>query len=74
MQLDGFGADGLNLIVNFWIADPENGQGNVRSAVNLRVMQALAEAGVSIPFPQRELRRVNLSDAPGAAIGAAAAS
>ena len=74
VQLDGFGADGLNLIVNFWIADPENGQGNVRSAVNLRVMQALAEAGVSIPFPQRELRRVNLSDAPGAAIGAAAAS
>lgn len=30
-QLAEFAADGMNLNVNFWIADPENGQGNVRS-------------------------------------------
>ena len=73
VQLDGFGADGLNLIVNFWIADPENGQGNVRSAVNLCVLKALDEAGVRIPFPQRELRHINAGGVPGAASGAAAA-
>lgn len=58
VQLDGFGADGLNLILYFWIGDPENGQGSVRSEVNLRVLRALADAGVDIPFPQRVVRHV----------------
>lgn len=56
VQLDGFGADGLNLLLLFWIADPENGQGAVRSEVNLMVLKALDAAGVEIPFPQRVLR------------------
>jgi len=55
--LAGFGADGLDLGVNFWIADPLNGQGNVRSDVNLAVLGVLNAAGVEIPFPQRVLRR-----------------
>jgi small-conductance mechanosensitive channel len=59
VQLAGFGADGLNLTMNFWIADPENGQGAVRSEVNLRVLRVLDEAGVEIPFPQRVLRHMN---------------
>jgi small-conductance mechanosensitive channel len=59
VHLAGFGADGLNLTLNFWIADPENGQGSVRSEVNLAVLRALDEAGVEIPFPQRVLRHVN---------------
>jgi small-conductance mechanosensitive channel len=63
VHLAGFGADGLDLMLNFWIADPENGQGNVRSAVNLSVLRALDEAGVEIPFPQRVVRHVAL---PGA--------
>ncbi len=67
VQLAGFGADGLNLTLNFWIADPENGQGSVRSEVNLAVLRALDEAGVEIPFPQRVLRHLNApeSGAPG---------
>jgi hypothetical protein len=31
MQLAAFGANALELTIPFWIADPENGQGNVRS-------------------------------------------
>ena len=57
VQLSAFAADGLELTVNFWIADPENGQGNVRSAVNLALLRALNQAGIEIPFPQRVLRR-----------------
>ena len=53
VQLSSFAADGLELTVVFWIADLENGQGNVRSAVNLALLAALNEAGVEIPFPQR---------------------
>ena len=53
VQLSAFASDGLELTLNFWIADAENGQGNVRSSVNLAVLQALNARGVEIPFPQR---------------------
>jgi small-conductance mechanosensitive channel len=56
VQLNGFGADGLDLQIGFWIRDPENGQGNVRSDVNLAILRTLTEAGVEIPYPQRVVR------------------
>jgi small-conductance mechanosensitive channel len=57
-MLADFAADGINLNLSFWIRDPENGQGNVRSDVNLAVLESLAEAGVEIPFPQRVVRQL----------------
>ena len=56
VQLSSFASDGLELTVLFWIRDPQNGQGNVRSAVNLAVLQTLNERGIEIPFPQCEVR------------------
>lgn len=58
-RLARLGADGLEFKLLFWIADPELGQLNVRSDVNLRVLKGLRAAGVEIPFPQRvvHLRR-----------------
>ena len=52
-QLSAFASDGMDLAINFWIRDPENGQGNVRSEVNLVVLEVLNAEGVQIPFPQR---------------------
>jgi small-conductance mechanosensitive channel len=52
-RLVKFGADGLEFTLLFWIADPQNGQMNVRSDVNLRILKGLREAGIEIPFPQR---------------------
>ncbi|BDI04576.1 mechanosensitive ion channel family protein [Sphaerotilus microaerophilus] len=52
-HLLAFGANGLDLGIFFWIADPENGQANVRSAVNLAVLDLLRREGVEIPFPQQ---------------------
>jgi small-conductance mechanosensitive channel len=57
VQLSAFAADGLELTIAFWIADAENGQGNVRSGVNLALLRTLDAEGVEIPFPQRVLRR-----------------
>ncbi|MCV2358950.1 mechanosensitive ion channel [Paucibacter sp. TC2R-5] len=51
--LTQFAADGLELTVSFWISDPENGQGGVRSEVNLSLLRKLNELGIEIPFPQR---------------------
>jgi small-conductance mechanosensitive channel len=53
VQLAEFAADGINLTIAFWIADPQNGQGNVRSDVNLAVLDLLNAQGIEIPFPQR---------------------
>jgi len=72
VQLARFGADGLDLLLNYWISDPENGQGAVRSDVNVEVLAVLDAAGVEIPFPQRVLRHVSVGAVPGATDGAAA--
>lgn len=66
----GFGDSALDLELRFWVGDPENGVGNVRSEVGLAVLDALRAAGVEIPFPQRDLHLVS-GFAPGGA-GAAA--
>jgi len=60
-RLARFGADGLEFSLLFWIADPSNGQLNVRSDVNLRVLAGLRSAGIEIPYPQRV---VHLRGAP----------
>jgi small-conductance mechanosensitive channel len=52
-RLAKFGADGLEFQVQFWIADPGSGTGNVRSDVNLAVLKGLRAAGIDIPYPQR---------------------
>lgn len=53
--LSAFGADGLEFTVGFWIADPENGQLNVRSAINMAILRSLREHDIEIPYPQRVL-------------------
>ena len=53
VNLTNFGADGLEFTLNYWMTDPENGQQNLRSGVNLAVLDALRAHGIEIPFPQR---------------------
>jgi small-conductance mechanosensitive channel len=65
VQLAAFSADGMDLTVNFWIRDSENGQGNVKSLVNLAVLDVLDAEHVEIPFPQRVVHAVVRQDAAG---------
>ncbi|MDM7456820.1 MAG: mechanosensitive ion channel [Tepidimonas sp.] len=55
VALSTFGADGLEFTLGYWIADPENGQLGLRSAINLRILELFREHGVEIPYPQRVL-------------------
>ena len=58
VQLSNFAADGLELTVYFWIADPENGTGGVKSDVNLAILRTLNGLGIDIPFPQRVMHHI----------------
>ena len=60
-QLLKFGADGLELEIGFWIADPEHGRINVMSDVNRAIWRALQSNGVKVPYNQREVRILNES-------------
>lgn len=66
VQLSNFAADGLELTITFWIIDPENGQGGVRSEVNLAIWRLLNRLGVEIPFPQRVVQMLPAAEPPSA--------
>ena len=51
--LSAFAADGLEFTVIYWIADPENGQLNLKSDIHRSILKALQARGIEIPFPQR---------------------
>jgi small-conductance mechanosensitive channel len=54
-RLMGFGDSGIDLELRLWIRDPQTGVNNVRSAVNLRIWYSFKDAGITIPYPQRDL-------------------
>jgi len=59
-----FADSSINLELGFWIGDPEEGKGNIISDVNFAVWRAFKDNGVSIPFPQREVRILNAPAVP----------
>ncbi|OWQ47267.1 mechanosensitive ion channel protein [Roseateles noduli] len=69
VSLSNFAADGLELTIGFWISDPHNGQGGVRSEVNLAILRLLNRLEIDIPFPQRVVRTVAEAPVAEAPIG-----
>ena len=53
VALSAFGADGLEFTLSYWQADPENGQLNLRSLINLDILKSLRQHHIDIPYPQR---------------------
>jgi len=51
----GFGDSALNFELRFWVMQESNTV-KVKSEVALEVMRLLDDAGIEIPFPQRDLR------------------
>lgn len=54
-----FADSGIDLLLGFWIADPENGSLGLKSAINQAIWQNFRQHGIVIPFPQREVRLLN---------------
>ena len=57
-----FGDNSINLELRFWIDDPSNGVGNIRSEVLLSIWDRFKENEIEIPFPQRDIRIINDSE------------
>ena len=51
----GFGDSGIDLELRVWIRDPQQGVANVQSDINLAIWKAFKAAGITIPYPQRDL-------------------
>lgn len=54
--LKAFGENGIDLELDIWINDPEEGQLNLRSDINLEIWRQFQSAGIEIPYPQRDIR------------------
>jgi small-conductance mechanosensitive channel len=54
-----FAESGIDLELGVWLGDPENGQLNLRSALNQSIWRSFKANGIRIPFPQREMRILN---------------
>jgi small-conductance mechanosensitive channel len=65
--LTGFGDNGVNLELLVWIEDPERGA-EVRSGLFQHIWKDFKTAGISLPFPQRD---VYIKEFPGSAISPA---
>lgn len=55
-HITGFGDFSVDYILRFWISDPTGGLTNIRGNVYLALWDAFKTHGISIPFPQREVR------------------
>ncbi len=51
-----FADSGIDLELGFWIADPEQGTMDLRSVISLAIWKSFRNSGISIPYPQREVR------------------
>lgn len=53
--VSGFGNDGINLKLSFWVKDPENGTSILRSTIMKEVLQRFNEENISIPYTIRDV-------------------
>jgi small-conductance mechanosensitive channel len=55
-EVAGFGESGIDILVEFWMEGIDDGRNRVGADLLYDIWKALRETGVSIPFPQREVR------------------
>lgn len=56
VELRGFGDSGVDFAVEFWVEGLDDGPNKFSSEVMFLIWNALKDADIEIPFPQRELR------------------
>jgi small-conductance mechanosensitive channel len=69
VNLMEFADSGIALELRIWLSDPENGIGSVRSDVNRAIWKGFKEAGITIPYPQRDVHLRYADGVPGQGTG-----
>jgi small-conductance mechanosensitive channel len=57
--LRGFGDSGIDLLLSFYIVDPEEGSWGLKSDINRKIWKKFQEEGIEIPYPYRTVEIVN---------------
>jgi small-conductance mechanosensitive channel len=55
----GFGESGIDMMLSFWVADPEEGTAALQSDLYQQIWKLFKEHSIGIPYPQREIRVLN---------------
>ena len=55
-EIESFGDSGINILVEFWMDDIDDGDNRVGADLLLMIWTALQSHGIEIPFPQREIK------------------
>ncbi|MGH9379419.1 MAG: mechanosensitive ion channel family protein [Thermoanaerobaculia bacterium] len=55
-EIKGFGESGIDILVEFWMEEIDDGKNHVGADLLLMIWQALKDNDIEIPFPQREVR------------------
>ena len=64
-HVTGFGDSSIDYVLRVWIRDAHEGLASIRGGIYLALWDAFKENGISIPFPQREVRMLgDAQDAP----------
>ena len=50
------GDNGIEIELNVWINDADQGQGSLRSDLLTEIWHTFQKNGISVPFPQRQIR------------------
>lgn len=58
-EIAGFGDNGIDILVEFWIEAIDDGQHRVGADVLYAIWKLVKEHGFEFPFPQREVRLLN---------------
>ncbi|WP_346836782.1 mechanosensitive ion channel domain-containing protein [Microbulbifer sp. SAOS-129_SWC] len=59
-EIDNFGDNGVNMFVEFWMEGVDDGRNRVGGDLLLIILETLQQHGVEIPFPQRDVRLVDM--------------
>ncbi|WP_416897766.1 MAG: mechanosensitive ion channel family protein [Minwuia sp.] len=55
-EIEAFADSGITILVEFWMEGIDDGDNRVGADLLMMIWTALKENGISIPFPQREIR------------------
>lgn len=58
-HITGFGDSSVDYVLRVWIRDAQAGLASVRGGIYLALWDAFKAHGITIPFPQREVRMLN---------------